>query len=107
MADQTLTHDKLPRPKGKVVDFKDSKTWDQVTDYVCAAYHVCVDKMGKTEGAVQRLWESAGQAYLGAFMGLAGLKAVPGEAGIAKAKEQLADANHKADEASAASKANA
>jgi hypothetical protein len=104
MADETLTHDKLPRPKGKVVDFKDSTTWDQVTDYILAAYHACIDKIGKTHEAEQRLWQSAAQAYLGAYMGVAGLKAIPGDAGLAKAKEQIAEANHKGDEAAAASK---
>ncbi len=103
MADD-LTHDKLPRPKGKVVDLDKSTTWDQVTDYILAAYHACVDKIGKSREAEQRLWQSAAQAYIGAYMGIAGLKAVPGDAGLAKAKSQIVDANHKADEAAAAAK---
>jgi hypothetical protein len=104
MADETLTHDKLPRPKGKVVDLDKSTTWDQVTDYILGAYHACVDQIAKTRDAEQRLWMSACQAYIGAYMGVAGLKAIPGNAGLAKTKEQIADANHKADEARAASK---
>jgi hypothetical protein len=104
MSDDLLTHDKLPRPKGKVVDLAQANTWDQVTDYILGAFHVCVDKIAKTKDAEQRLWTSAGESYLGAYMGVAGLKAVPGDTGIAKAKEQLADANHKADEAAAAAK---
>jgi hypothetical protein len=104
MADETLTHDKIPRPKGKVVDLDKSNTWDQVTDYILAAYHACVDKIEKTRDAEQRLWKSAAQAYIGAYMGVAGLKAVPGDAGLAKAKQQVAEANHKADEAAAAGK---
>ncbi len=103
MADD-LTHDKLPRPKGKVVDLDKSTTWDQLTDYICAAYHVCVDKAAKTHDAESRLWTSAGQAYLGAYMGVAGLKAIPGDAGMQKTREQISDADHKADEASAAGK---
>ena len=104
MADETLTHDKIPRPKGKVVDLDKSTTWDQVTDYILAAYHACVDKIEKTRDAERRLWTSAAQAYIGAYMGVAGLKAVPGDAGLAKAKQQVAEANHKADEAAAAGK---
>lgn len=104
MADEKLTHDKLPRPKGKVVDLDKSTSWDQLTDYILAAYHACVDKIDKTRDAEQRLWQSAAQAYIGAYMGIAGLKAVPGDAGMAKTREQIADANHKADEAAAAGK---
>jgi hypothetical protein len=101
MADE-LTHDKLPRPHGKVVDLDKSTTWEQVNDYILAAYHACVDKIAKTHEAEQRLWTSAAQAYIGAYMGVQGLKAIPGDQGLAKAKEQIADANHKADQAAAA-----
>ena len=65
MADETLTHDKLPRPKGKVVDLDRSTTWDSLTDYILAAYHACVDNIAKTRDAEQRLWKSACQAYIG------------------------------------------
>ena len=37
-------------------------------------------------------------------MGVAGLKVLPGNTGLAKTKEQIADANHKADQAAAANK---
>ncbi len=104
MSDDQLSHDKLPRPKAKVVDLAEITTWDQVTDYILGAFHVCVDKIAKTNDAEQRLWKSAGQAYLGAYLGVTGLKAIPGVAGMAKAKEQIANANHKADEAAAAAK---
>src|SRR5262249_32318154 len=97
-----LTHDKLPRPRGKVLPLAQSNTWDQVTDYILGAYHVCVDKVANTHDAEERLWSSAAQAYIGAYMGVAGLKAVPGDAGMQKVKQQIADADHKADEASAA-----
>lgn len=63
MADEELTHDKLPRP------------------------------------AEQRRWRSAAQAY----MGVAGFKTL-GDFGMAKTREQIADVNHKADEAAAAGK---
>jgi hypothetical protein len=96
-----LTHDKLPRPAGKVVDLPKSETWEQVNDYILAAYHACVDKIGKTHDAEQRLWTSAAEAYIGAYMGVQGLKTL-GADGLTKAKEQVADANHKADEAAAA-----
>jgi hypothetical protein len=102
MADDTLTHEKLPRPTGKVVDLDKSTTWDSVSDYILAAYHACVDKIHKTGDAEARLWKSAGDAYVGAYMGIVGLKAIPGDAGLAKAKEQVAAANHLADEAAAA-----
>ncbi len=104
MSNDNLSHDKLPRPSGKVVPFPKVDTWDEATDYVLASYHACVDKIEKTDGAEQRLWTSAAQAYLGAYMGVAGLKVLPGDAGLAKTKEQIADANHKADQAAAASK---
>ena len=103
MADE-LTHEKLPRPTGKPVPFPKVDTWDEASDYVLAAYHACVDKIGKTEGPEERLWASAAQAYIGAYMGMIGLKALPGNAGLAKFKEQVADANHKADQAAAAAK---
>jgi len=102
MATETLTHDKLPRPRGKVLPLAQSSSWELVTDYILGAYHVCVDKIAKAKDADQRLWNSAAQAYIGAYMGVEGLKAVPGDAGIQKVKEQIADADHKADEASAA-----
>jgi hypothetical protein len=104
MSDEKLTHDKLPRPKAKVVPFTKVDTWDEATDYILASYHACVDKIEKTEGAEERLWTSAAQAYLGAYMGVAGLKVLPGDAGLAKTREQIADANHKADVAAAAGK---
>ncbi len=104
MAEEKLTHDRLPRPKGKPVPFPKVDNWDEASDYVLAAYHACVDKVDKTSGADQRLWTSAAQAYVGAYMGMIGLKALPGDAGLAKFKEQVADANHKADEAAAAGK---
>jgi hypothetical protein len=104
MADELLTHDKLPRPKAHAVPFPQVKTWDEITDYVLAAFHACVDRQDKTQDAEQRLWQSAAQAYVGAYMGIAGLKVIPGDAGMAKAKEQIGDANHKADEAAAAAK---
>src|SRR5262245_35316159 len=97
-----LTHDKLPRPRGQVLPLAQSNTWDKVTDYILGAYHVCVDKVAKAKDAEQRLWNSAAQAYIGAYMGVEGLKAIPGDAGLQKCKEQIADADHKADEASAA-----
>lgn len=104
MATEMLTHDKIPRPKGKVVDFDKLTTWDSVTDYILGAYHACIDKVEKTRDAEQRLWRSAAEAYVGAYMGVTGLKAIPGDAGLAKAKEQIAAANHKADEAAATAK---
>jgi hypothetical protein len=70
---------------------------------VLGAFHACVDKIGKTEGAEERLWKSAAQAYVGAYMGMIGLKAL-GDQGLAKFKEQVAEANHKADQAAAAAK---
>lgn len=103
MADDTLTHDKLPRPKGKAVPFPKVDSWDEASDYVLSAYHACVDKIGKTKDAEQRLWTSAAQAYIGAYGGLAGLRTL-GDQGLAKFKEQVADANHKADQAAAAAK---
>ena len=104
MADDKLTHDKLPRPKGKAVPFPKVDSWDEASDYVLSAYHACVDKIDKTKDAEQRLWTSAAQSYIGAFMGLAGLRTLPGDAGLAKFKEQVADANQKADQAAAAAK---
>jgi hypothetical protein len=104
MSEELLTHDKLPRPHGKVLPLPQSNTWDEVTDYVLGAYHACVDRQDKTQDAEQRLWQSAAQAYIGAYMGMAGLKVIPGDVGLAKAKEQIAEANHKADEAAAAGK---
>ena len=104
MSDDKLDHDKMPRPKGKVVNFDKVDTWDEASDYIAAAFHACVDKIAKTKEAEQRLWQSAGQAYLGAYMGMVGLKVLPGNAGLAKTREQIADANHKADEAAAAGK---
>ena len=103
MADE-LTHDKLPRPSGKPVPFPKVDTWDEASDYVLGAYHACVDKIDKTDGAEQRLWTSAAQSYIGAYMGMVGLKALPNNQGLAKFKEQVADANHKADQAAAAAK---
>jgi hypothetical protein len=102
MADEILTHDKLPRPTGKVVDLDRSTTWDSVSDYILAAYHACVEKLHKARDAEARLWQSAAQAYVGAYMGIVGLKAIPGDGGLVKAKEQVAAANHLADEAAAA-----
>jgi hypothetical protein len=102
MPEQTLTHDKLPRPRGKVIPFPQINNFDSANDYILASYHACVDKIIKSQGAQQRLWESAAQSYIGAYMGIEGLKTMPGGSGLAKAKEQIADANHKADEAAAA-----
>jgi hypothetical protein len=104
MSEETLTHDKLPRPTGKVVPFPKVDTWEEATDYILASYHACVDKIGKTEGPEERLWASAAQAYIGAYMGIAGLKVLPNNAGLAKTREQIAEANHKADQAAAAGK---
>jgi hypothetical protein len=104
MSEDHLSHDMLPHPKSKVVDLAKATTWDQVTDYILSAFHVCVGKIEKAKDAEQRLWRSAAHSYLGAYMGVEGLKAVPGDAGIAKAKEQISDANHLADEAAAATK---
>jgi hypothetical protein len=104
MSEDHLNHDMLPHPKSKVVDFPNARTWDQVTDYILGAFHVCVDKIDKAKDAEQRLWRSAAHSYLGAFMGVEGLKAVPGDAGITTAKEQISAANHLADEAAAAAK---
>jgi hypothetical protein len=103
MSDE-LSHDKLPRPNNKAVPFAKVDTWDEASDYVLSAYHACVDKIGKTEGPEERLWTSAAQAYIGAYMGMMGLKVLPGDQGLAKFKEQVADANHKADQAAAAAK---
>jgi hypothetical protein len=105
MTAQELTHDKLPRPKGKALPFPQVNNFESANDYVLSAYHACVDKIGKTRDVEQRLWVSAAEAYVGTYMGLAGLKAVPGNTGLAKAKEQIAEANHKADEAAATAKA--
>jgi hypothetical protein len=102
MSDDKLTHDKLPRPEGKVVPFPKVDTWEEATNYILASYHACVDKIEKTEGAEERLWTSAGLAYFGAYMGVAGLKSLPNNAGLEKTREQIAGANHKADQAAAA-----
>lgn len=102
MNDDTLTRDKLPQPRGTVVPYPNVTTWDQATDYICASYHACLDKMEKTDGAEQRLWRSAALSYFGAFMGVAGLKVLPGDAGLAKTKEQIAEANQKMDDAAPA-----
>ena len=102
MSDPNLNHDKLPRPKGRVVPFPQVDTFDAANDYILAAYHACVDKLERAKDAEQRLWASAAQSYIGAYMGIAGLKSLPGGAGLAKVKEQIADANHKADEAASA-----
>jgi hypothetical protein len=103
MADDKLTHDKLPRANKKAVPFNKVDNWDEASDYVLSAYHACVDKIDKTSDAEQRLWTSAAQAYIGAYMGMAGLKTI-GDQGLGKFKEQVADANHKADQAAAANK---
>ena len=97
-----LSHDRLPRPQGKVMPFPQVDSFDAANNYILSAYHACVDKIDKTKDVEQRLWVSAAQAYVGAYMGVAGLKALPNNTGLAKTKEQIADANHKADEASAA-----
>jgi hypothetical protein len=104
MSDDKLTHDKLPRPKNKPVPFAKVDTWDEASDYVLGAFHACVDKIDKTSGPEERLWASAAQAYIGAYMGMVGLKALPGDQGLAKFREQVAEANHKADQAAAAAK---
>jgi hypothetical protein len=104
MSEERLTHDKLPRPKGKPVPFPKVDTWDEASDYILGAYHACVDRIDKTQGPEQRLWTSAAQSYIGAFMSLAGLRVLPGDQGMGKLRELIADANHKADQAAAAGK---
>ena len=54
------------------------------------------DKPGATarriaEGAEQRLWHSAALSYLGAFLGIPGLKILPGGAGLATTLGQIED----------------
>ena len=101
---EKLGHDKLPRPGGRIIAFPRIDTFDEATDYILSAYHACVDKLEKTAGAEERLWASAALAYFGAYMGIAGLKSLPGNTGLATTLVQIADANHKADHAAAATR---
>lgn len=103
-SEDKLTHESLPRPKNKPVPFAKVDTWDEANDYVLGGFHACIDKIGKTDGAEQRLWTSAAQAYLGAYAGMIGLKVLPADQGMPKFRELVADANHAADQAAAAHK---
>ena len=98
---EKLTHDKMPRPSGKVVPFTKVDTFDEAVDYIFGAYHACVDKLEHAKGDAAGAWHAAALAYFGAYMGVAGLKVLPGNAGLAVTREQISDANHKADLAAA------
>jgi len=97
-------HSKLPRPGGKVVKFSEVDTVQEAFDYMYAGYHACVDKIGKTKGPEQRLWEDAATAYFAANAAMQAIKALPGKAGVDAARKLLANANNKADIAAAAHK---
>src|SRR5262245_19049810 len=90
------THDKLPRPKGKVLPLADVSTWEAASDYICAAFHACVDKIDSTSSADQERWEVAANAYLGAYLSIVTLNMLPSEEGFAKIKTLTAVANQKA-----------
>ena len=97
-------HSKLPRPGGKVVKFAQVDTLQEAFDYMYAGYHACVDKIDKTNGPEQKLWEDAAAAYLTANATMQALKALPPAAGVENARKMLANANNLADKAAAAHK---
>lgn len=87
----------------KVVNFDQIKSFDQAVDYATGGYHASIKKAGGST-PVARLWQDAADAYYAAYLAMMPLKALASDQALAKSKELLHDANHKADVAAASSK---